>query len=574
MHVDVIERLEDLDGLKDDWDRLYEIDPEAHYFLSRTWISSWFASRALPWFVLAVRENADSPCIALFPIQLGTGLDRGKGFYNAIVIGGSYFASCTGILCDPAFVEAATPALADRIKSFNWTSLHLDDVDLSCRRMQSFIEHFPLSDFSEERVKRPSQITDAAERVDPTIHVHVPLPEDFSSFLHDKLHRRVRRNVRRSLRQMDDSAAFQVTHSDAGTIDEDLTVLLNLWDRQWGARNPRYTRYLVNNSRAMLPDCFASGSLFLPILWKGVTPLAAAAILIDRPRKCLICFVSARDTVIRGLSPGLMLHAHVIRWAIENGFRIYDLGAGDYAHKYIFGSDVRRIERFRVDTRTKRNLGERLDPHCLPFVIARIRSLLAPGDLSDAEIGCRQVLAVDPGHEEALTLYREIVASRALWEATSPEDAANSISDHVAIDRIDAEKQARAAIAQDPADFDAVHRLSILLLLRGEGREAEAEIGRALELRPDSAAAHCSCGNILAAIGDFEGAIARYDRAVALEPAHAIAYNNRGNALRRLGLVEEALASYKKAIEIRPDYEQALANRASLLDEKASALSA
>ena len=564
MQVDVIETLEDLQALKDSWDRIYEIDPEAHSFLSWAWISSWFSSRNLPWFVLAAREEADGAYLALFPIQLGTGLDRGKGFYNIIAMGGSYFAPYTGIISDPARAEAAAMAFAEHIRTFHWRSLHLDGIDRSSVRIGRFLEHFPPEDFAGDRVKHPARIQNTTDRVDPEIHLHVTLPADFESLLDEKLRPRVRRNVRLGLRKLDSSTMLRVTHGGNGTTEEDLATLLSLWEKQWGQRDPGHARYVLDNARSVLPDCGAD--LFLPILWQDETPIAAAAILLDRPRKSLICFLSARDATIRDMSPGLMLHAYTIRWAIGNGYRIYDLGAGNYAHKYIFGSVSRRIEHYRIDTRTGRNLGERLDPHCLPLVLARVKSLHADGDQTDAEIGCRQILAVDPTHGEALALYRDIASSRTLWQAIWSDDAA--ASDPGAADRAQAERQCRAAIAENPGDFDAVHRLSTLLLLRGEAGEAEAEIGRALELRPGSAAAHCTHGNILAATHDFEGAVVRYDRAIALEPDHAVAHNNKGNALRHLGRPDEALASYDDAIAVRPDYEQALANRAALFNEE------
>ncbi|MBB3609115.1 GNAT family N-acetyltransferase [Rhizobium sp. BK602] len=567
MQVDIIETLEDLRSLKDGWDRIYELDPEAHAFLSWTWISSWFASRGLPWFVLAAREEADDPHVAFFPIQLGTGFERGRGFYNVVVTGGSYFAPNTGILCDPFFAGAAMSAFAECLRAFAWRSLHLDDIDRSSERIGLFLQQFPASDFNGERIKRRPDDPEAAGKIDPEIHVHATLPADFSSFLDEKLHRHARRNIRRCLRDLDGSATLRVTHGGSETVAEDLETLLSLWQKQWAWRDPNYLRYTLDNARAVLPDCMRGGDLLLPILWRDETPIAAAAILIDHPRKRLSVFLTARDVAVRDGSPGLMLHAHTVRWAIENGFRIYDLGPGDYAHKYLFGSVSRRVERYRIDTRTGRNLGEQLDPHCLLIALARVKSLQAAGDLSDAEIGCRQILAVAPEHAEALALYRDIAASRMLWQAISPDESVSlKGADQQAIERAEAEKQCRAAIAANPSDFDAVHRLGILLMLRGEAREAEVEIMRALELRPDSAAAHCTHGNILAAFRDFEGAIVRYDRTIALDPSHAVAHNNKGNALRHLGRPDEALASYEKALAIRPDYRQALANRAALFD--------
>lgn len=570
MQVDLIETLEDLQALKGNWDRIYEIDPEAHCFLSSTWISSWFASRTLPWFVLAAREEADGAYVAFLPIQIGTGLDRGKGFYNIVAMGGSYFAPYTGILCDPAHADASAEAFAEHIRSFHWRSLHLDGIDRSSGRIVHFLEHFPPEDFTGDRVRHPARIQNATDRVDPEIHLHVTLPADFESFLGEKLRPRVRRNVRLGLRKLDGSTALRVTHGGNGTAEEDLARLLSLWEKQWGQRNPGHARYILDNARSVLPDSLRDGDLFLPILWQSETPIAAAAILLDRPRKSLMCFLSARDVTIRDLSPGLMLHAHTIRWAIENDFRIYDLGAGNYAHKYAFGSVSRRIEHYRIDTRTGWNLGERLDPHCLSLVLARVKDLHAAGDTTDAEIGCRQILAVEPTYGEALALYRDIAASRSLWQKIWSDDTATG--DRGPAARVQAETQCRAAIAENPGDFDAIHRLSVLLLLRGEAREAEAEIGRALELRPDSAAAHCVYGNILASTQHFEAAVIRYDRAITLEPDYAIAHNNKGNALRHLGRPDEALASYDEAIAIRPDYKQAIANRAALFDDEPDVL--
>lgn len=572
MQVDVIETLEDLKALKGNWDRIYEIDPEAHCFLSSTWISNWFASRSLPWFVLAAREEADGDYVAFFPIQLGTGLDRGKGFYNILAMGGSYFAPYTGILSDPAHADASALAFAEHIRTFHWRSLHLDGIDRSSARIGRFLEHFPPEEFTGDRVKHPARIQNATDRVDPEIHLHVTLPADFESFLNEKLRPRVRRNIRLGLRKLDSTTALRVTNGESGAAEADLATLLSLWEKQWGQRDPGHARYVLDNAQSLLPHCLRDGDLFLPILWQDETPIAAAAILLDRPRKRLICFLSARDITIRNMSPGLILHAYTIRWAIENGFRIYDLGAGNYAHKYAFGSVSRRIEHYRIDTRTGWNLGERLDPHCLPLVLARVKDLHTAGDQSDAVIGCRQILAVEPTHGEALALYRDIAASRTLWQAIWPDDAA--AGDQGAADRAQAESQCRAAISENPGDFDAVHRLSILLLLRGEAGEAEAEIGRALELRPDSAAAHCTYGNILAATRNFEASVIRYDRALALEPDQAVAHNNKGNALRHLGRPDEALASYENAITIRPDYERALANRAALFDEEPDMLPA
>ncbi|TCR92829.1 GNAT family N-acetyltransferase [Rhizobium sp. BK376] len=568
MHIDVIEDFDALEALRPNWDRLYAADPEAHYFLSWIWIATWLKSRPLPWLVLAAKdEPEDDGYVAFFPVQIGTGLDKGRGFYNTIVMGGSYYAVYTGILCDPVYEDLAVAALADRIREFNWTSLHLDDIYMSSERLDAFLDRFPQSDFVSSKVSRPAHITASGARIDHDLYVYVPLADDFEHFLNERLGAKTRRNVRLCLRKLDGGEEFRVTHADADSIERDLETFHSLWQSQWGAINPRYARYILDSSQQMLSECFNDGTLLLSILWRGETPLAAFVILLDRPRRSMVCFLGARDLAFKNPSPGLMLHAANIRWGIENGFERYDLGTGDYAYKYMFGSKVHRIERLRITTRSKRNLGERLDPRSLPIVVARAKRLRDDGDPVNAQIACRQILAVEPSYQDALALYRDIGSlwvpeGDALPESASVEEA---FAFHRAGNLDEAEKLYRAVIADDPSNFDAAHQLGILLLQRGEVRSAEAEIRRALEIRPTAASAHCNYGNLQAGTNDFDGAMVSYDRAIELEPLHAIAFNNRGNVLRRLGRPEEALWSYERAIALQPAYRQAIDNRQALL---------
>jgi tetratricopeptide (TPR) repeat protein len=325
----------------------------------------------------------------------------------------------------------------------------------------------------------------------------------------------------------------------------------------------------------MLLQCFQDGSLLLPILWHGDKPVAAFVIFLDRNRNrnSLVCFLGSRDVAFGNPSPGLMLHADNIRWAIRNGFATYDLGTGNYAYKYMFGSEEHRIERFRIATKTGRNLGERLDSCSLPVVLARAKQLAEEGDTVNAVIACRQILAADPLQDEALALYRQTVEKSVGEEAEAsvdevqPEVASleTAFALHRAGDLAEAERQYRAVLADNPTSYDAAHQLGILYLQRGEAKAAEVEIRRALEIRPEAASAHCNYGNVLAAVRNFEGAIAAYDQAAEIEPRHAIAFNNRGNALRRTGRLEEALSSYERAIALQPAYHQALDNRLALL---------
>ncbi|AWC20895.1 hypothetical protein CO731_00336 [Aminobacter sp. MSH1] len=68
MQVDVIDRLEELERLRTDWEATYSADPEAHFFLTWTWISNWLRGLRHPWVVLAVRSGSGG-YVAFLPLR-------------------------------------------------------------------------------------------------------------------------------------------------------------------------------------------------------------------------------------------------------------------------------------------------------------------------------------------------------------------------------------------------------------------------------------------------------------------------------------------------------------------------
>ncbi|TGT01517.1 GNAT family N-acetyltransferase, partial [Mesorhizobium sp. M8A.F.Ca.ET.213.01.1.1] len=72
MQIDVITTREALNGLKQNWDDLYEKDPEAQFFLSCTFLSSYVRRYEGGWSVLAARPGPGTPYVALLPLRLST----------------------------------------------------------------------------------------------------------------------------------------------------------------------------------------------------------------------------------------------------------------------------------------------------------------------------------------------------------------------------------------------------------------------------------------------------------------------------------------------------------------------
>ena len=57
----------------------------------------------------------------------------------------------------------------------------------------------------------------------------------------------------------------------------------------------------------------------------------------DRRKATFLFLMTGRDESFDGPPPGMILHAHSIRYAIAHGFREYDFSQGNEPYKYSFG---------------------------------------------------------------------------------------------------------------------------------------------------------------------------------------------------------------------------------------------
>jgi len=575
MHVDIVSAFDDLHALKDNWNEVYAADPEGHYFLSWHWMGQWLQRRSL-WFVLAAkRQQADDRYVAFLPIQLHVDFEEGQGLGNIVRLGGTPYAGYNGLLAHPEDAEAVLGAFADCLQGFNWKHLDLDDVYMSEARLKTFLAGFSASEFSRRKVPRRPHITADGENIDHDVYVYVPLGEVFETFLDERIGAKTRRNARKALRDLvAPENELRVTHVTPETMERDLEIFYEMWNVQWGERQPRYGTFILDNSRHMLPACIEDGSVFMPILWHQDKPVCTFISFLDPHRKSMMCFLGSRDlTFRRSISPGFMLHCYNMRWGIENGYRTYDLGTGNYGYKDLLGSEHHFVEKLQVSTLSGRNIGDRLDPRSLDIAMHQAVHFFRSGNPDAAELCCRQILVVDDAHAPATSLLAKIEATQRPRLVSDPAAHFSAAAErHRAGDLVAAEAGYRDVIAIVPEHFDALQHLALLLLQKGDLGEAKDCVDKAIEVKPVSASAYCNRGNILARLSKFEEALGSYDRAIALDASHAIAFNNRGNVLRRLGRHDEAVESYDRAIAIDPGYAQAIKNRDAALQEMETVL--
>ena len=112
-----------------------------------------------------------------------------------------------------------------------------------------------------------------------------------------------------------------------------------------------------------------------------------------------------------------------------------------------------------------------------------------------------------------------------------------------------------------PGHFDALHLSGVIAAQTNDPARAVRLIGKAIEINPHSATAHCNQGSAYRELEQLDAALECYDRAIALRTDYADAYLNRSIVQRELGQWTAALASCDRAIALRPDHAEAYVSR-------------
>jgi tetratricopeptide (TPR) repeat protein len=205
------------------------------------------------------------------------------------------------------------------------------------------------------------------------------------------------------------------------------------------------------------------------------------------------------------------------------------------------------------------------------------------GRPAEARMICRQLLAQQPNHPDALHLLGILSAQAGELDAAVeligralqlrpdfPQAWGNLGCILVNQGKLDEAIAAYSRVVQlRPSDAAAHYGLAMVLREHGRLDEAITAFSRASQLKPEDAETHLNLGMALRSKGRLDEAIAAYAKAIALKPDFADAYNNLGNALRDKEQLDEAIAQYAKALELKPDDATTHLNLAHAFREKA-----
>jgi predicted O-linked N-acetylglucosamine transferase (SPINDLY family) len=220
-------------------------------------------------------------------------------------------------------------------------------------------------------------------------------------------------------------------------------------------------------------------------------------------------------------------------------------------------------------------------PNNIVVLLSRAMALLQGGNLGEAEILFKQVLAKDQNQFEALHFLGLLEAQRGNHEEadrlvkksltinqTRPEAFANHARILNGMKRFEeALTSCNKALAIKADLVEALIQRGNVLRELKRPDEALATCDKALAIKPDDVKLLTNRGNVLYDLKRHEQAVASFNKALAIKPDFVEALYGRGTALYALKRYDEALSSYDKALAIRPDYAEAHNNRGTALHE-------
>ncbi len=310
------------DELKSEWNDLLERAPINCIFYTWEWQSTWWnVYQPGELWVLTCRE--DDKLLGIAPLFI-TESERGR---SVQIIG------CVDVTDYLDFIVDAT-RLGDVFAVFaDYFAAHRAAFDLLdlCNIPQDSATRVILPDLLEER---GFDATVAQQEVCPVIE----LPEDWGQYL-GSLDKKQRHEVRRKLRRIHgvpDEIDWYIVNGRHNLQEE-----INQFMRLMAASDPQKEEFLrdANHVRFfenMVPLAQKCGWLQMNFLTVGDVRVAAYINFVYGNR--VMVYNSGLNYREYGrLSPGIVLLAYNIQYAIQQGYRVYDFLRGSETYKYRMG---------------------------------------------------------------------------------------------------------------------------------------------------------------------------------------------------------------------------------------------
>lgn len=339
MQLTIVEDEYELDGLAQPWNRLLSRSASDLPFLRHEYQRVWWSTRgggewpgARLWTVIASDETGELTGIA--PLFFAPTREGRPGL---MMIGSIEISDYLDLIVPDQAAQAFGEALLESLSSHGpagWEVLDLYNLP----------EDSPSLGALEEAAQRRGWKA-RRERLQPC--PVIALPKDYETYI-GRLEKKQRHELRRKIRRAE-AYPDGVTWRIVGPDDDPLTVTETFLTLM--ANDPHKQGFLTNAMREQflrsVEAAQANGWLQLAFLEIAGRP-AAGYLNFDYGDRIWV-YNSGVNPDLLWLSPGMVLLAYLIEWAIQHGRRAFDFLRGGEDYKYRFGGVDRWVYRLTLE---------------------------------------------------------------------------------------------------------------------------------------------------------------------------------------------------------------------------------
>ncbi len=229
--------------------------------------------------------------------------------------------------------DGAAAALADAVAGLGWARADLAGLVSDGRWLPALTRAF----------ERAGLLPDEDDDGVTPLLVLPSTYEAYEASLPPKLRHEARRKARKLERE---AGPYRLVETTRDTLDAHVGRFVELHRGSKGPKGRFMQPGMELFFRHLADDFLAPGPFRLTFI-EAAGELMAGAISF-RFKESVLLYNSAFDRAHRALSPGMVLVADMIRQAIADGCRRFDLLKGDLGYKYRFGARPRPVRRLRL----------------------------------------------------------------------------------------------------------------------------------------------------------------------------------------------------------------------------------
>jgi len=340
------------DALAAEWNQLLAKSRFDTFFLTHEWQSTWWAELGEgELWILAFHDPQDQKLVGIAPLYR---VHHTKGKWNGLT--GFHLVGCIEVSDFLDIIIAKGWEDAVYIGLRNWLgSAEAPDWDLCdfCNLPEDSLTYRTLPPLWEAA---GHQIQVTQEDVAP----HIRLPQRYDDYLLDQVDKKQRHEIRRKQRRAEREATVGFylvpTTLDDAQLDAEMDGFILLQQMSRPDKEEFMTPEMQHFFRRMARRMLDAGYLRLAFL--TLNGKKAATLFAFEYRGSFLLYNSGYDTgEFAHFSPGWVLLAYLIQYAIAAGCHLFDFLQGDEEYKYHFGSVDYKVMRVIVRNQAGRNGG-------------------------------------------------------------------------------------------------------------------------------------------------------------------------------------------------------------------------